>query len=97
MNKKARAKRKAERQRIKAWHKYYEACIAEEKEKRVGYEELARVHSAYISILLKKLGATEDNMIVIKPREVMETLDKDEVRVLYTPMEDSYSLYYIEE
>ena len=93
MNKKTREKRKAERQRIKAWHKYYEACIAEEKGKRVGYEELARVHSAYISILLNELGATKDNMITITASEVKEALEKCEVKAV--PNDDgSYSLYY---
>ena len=92
MNKKTREKRKLEKQRIKAWHKYYEACIAEEKDKRVGYEELARVHSSYISILLNKLGATKDNMITITASEVTEALTRYEARAV--PNGDgSYSLY----
>lgn len=90
-NKKTREKRKIERQRIKKWHNYYEACIAEEKSKRSGYEELATVHSAYISILLNKLGATKDNVITITASEVKEALEKCEVRAI--PTEDGYSLY----
>lgn len=91
MNKKTREKRKIERQRIKAWHKYYEMSIAEEKHKRSGYEELAAVHSAYITILLKKLGATEDNAINVTTSEVKEALDKYEARAI--PTENGYGLY----
>ena len=93
MKKKTREKRKIERQRIKAWHKYYEACIAEEKGKRVGYEELARVHSAYISILLNELGATKDNMITITASEVKDALEHYETRAIPN-VDGSYSLYY---
>lgn len=94
MNKKTREKRKIERQRIKAWHKYYEKRIAEEKGKRSGYEELAIVHSAYISILLKKLGATEENKVDIKASEITEALSKYEARAVAT--EGGFGLYYEE-
>ena len=66
--------------------------LAAEREKVAGYEELAKVHSAYISILLKKLGATKDNMITITPSEVREAFEKYEARAL--PKENGYGLYY---
>lgn len=63
----------------------------EAREKVAGYEQLAKVHSAYISILLKRLGATEDNMLTITASEVAEALSKYEARAM--PAEDGFSLY----
>ena len=65
--------------------------IQDEREKVKGYEQLAKVHSAYISILLNKLGATKDNMITITASEVTEALKKYEARAIQT--EDGFSLY----
>lgn len=65
--------------------------VSDERQKVAGYEQLAKVHSAYISILLKKLGATKDNMITITSAEVTEALKKYEARAL--PSEDGFSLY----
>lgn len=65
--------------------------LTEERERVAGYEQIAQVHSAYISILLKKLGATEDNMITITPSEVTEALKKDEARAVNTG--EGWSLY----
>ena len=62
-----------------------------EREKVAGYEQIAKVHSAYISILLRKLGATEDNAVVITALEVKEALVKYEARAIQ--VEDGYSLY----
>lgn len=63
----------------------------EAREKVAGYEQIAQVHSAYISILLKRLGATKDNMITITASEVTEALKKYEARAM--PAEDGFSLY----
>ena len=65
--------------------------INEEREKVAGYEQIARVHSAYISILLNKLEATKDNPVAITASEVTEALKKYEARAM--PAEDGYSLY----
>lgn len=65
--------------------------VGEEREKVEGYKQIAKVHSAYISILLNKLGATKDNMITITASEVTEALTKYEARAMQT--EDGYSLY----
>ena len=65
--------------------------VAEEREKVAGYEQIAKVHSAYISILLKKLGATEDNMITVTADEIKEALKYYEARAVTTG--GGYSLY----
>lgn len=65
--------------------------VEREREKVAGYEQIAQVHSAYISILLNKLGATKDNMITITASEVTEALKKYESRAM--PAENGYSLY----
>ena len=87
MSKKAREQKR----RVRAWHRHYEDVIAAERGKVKGYEELAMVHSAYITILLKKLGATEDNMLTITPLEITEALQKYEARAV--PAENGFSLY----
>lgn len=65
--------------------------LGAERAKVAGYEQLAKVHSAYISILLKKLGATEDKAIAVKASEVTEALQKYEARA--TATEGGFSLY----
>lgn len=87
MSKKAREQKK----RARAWFRYYRDIIAAERKKIEGYRELAQVHNAYITILLNKLGATEDNMITITASEVTEALTKYETRVV--PAENGFGLY----
>ena len=65
--------------------------VSEEREKVAGYEQLAKVHSAYISILLNELGATKDKPITITASEVTEALKKYEARAM--PAEGGFSLY----
>lgn len=62
-----------------------------ERAKVKDYEAIAKVHSAYISILLKRLGATEDNPQTFTKAEIKETLEKYEARGI--PVEDGYSLW----
>lgn len=70
------------------------AMVNDAKEKVRGYEQVAKVHSAYIGILLKKLGAYKDNAFNIKPEDVADALKNIETRAL--PMEDgSWSLYIV--
>lgn len=87
MSKKAREQKR----RTRAWHRHYEELIAIERGKVAGYEQIAKMHSAYISILLKRQGATKNNVITITASEVKEALEKYEVRAI--PTEDGYSLY----
>lgn len=65
--------------------------VSEEREKVGGYEQIAKVHSAYISILLKRLGATKDNMITITGEEVTEAMQKYEARAVGA--DKGFSLY----
>ena len=85
---------KDKRSKKQKWIDYLEALLAEEKEKVAGYEQLAKVHSAYIAILLKKLGATEDNKVNIPALEVKEAIEKCETRAELT--DDGYSLYCVD-
>ena len=66
--------------------------IADERSKVAGYVEIAKVHSAYIAILLKKLGATTaDNAITFTASDVSEALLKMESRAMQT--EGGFSLF----
>lgn len=65
-----------------------------EREKVKGYEQVAKVHSAYISILLKRLGATEENKVDIPASKVTEALARYEARAMAT--EKGFGLYYEE-
>ena len=68
--------------------------VEREREKVAGYVQVAKVHSAYISILLKKLGATEENKVEIKATEITEALEKYEARAIAT--EEGFALYLVE-
>ena len=83
--------KKQEMARLQKQNEKLLKMIAEERQKVKGYEQIAQVHSAYISILLKRLGATEDNMIDITSAEVTEALKKYEARAIQT--EEGFSLY----
>lgn len=89
MNKKQ--KKINRKHKFKMWIAYYESRYMAERQKVAGYEQVAQVQSAYISILLNKLGATEDNAIAITAPEVAEALKKYEARAKQT--EEGYSLY----
>jgi hypothetical protein len=56
--------------------------LEEERNKVKGYEELARIHNAYIAITLKKMGATSDNPIPIINDEIKEAMEHYEVRAV---------------
>lgn len=83
--------KKQETEKVKMQNDRLIKMVNEEREKVKGYEEIAKVHSAYISILLKKLGVTKDNMITITASEVTEALKKYETRVIR--VDGGYSLY----
>lgn len=67
--------------------------VKAEKEKVAGYNQIAKLHSAYIAILLDKLGGTEDNPILIENIDVTNALEETEVRG-YPPYEGAWCLYY---
>lgn len=82
------------RSRREKWDDYQAEQLEAEIEKNKGYEQLAKVHSAYISILLKKLGATDSNTAIsLTQAEVKEALEKYEARAVIEPTEASYKLY----
>lgn len=81
-----------ELEKVKKQNNKLMKMVAEEREKVAGYEQIAKVHSAYISILLKELGATEDNMITITASEVKDALEHYETRAIPN-VDGSYSLY----
>jgi len=65
--------------------------LIEEREKVKGYEQIGRIHSAYIAILLNRLKATEDNAVVITKEEVTQAIGNFEARAIAT--DESVSLY----
>ena len=76
------------------WIAHLEEQLTAERNKIYGYEEMAKVYSAYIYILLQKLGATKDNVVDIKLSEAEEALKKGETRA--TKTEDGWGLYFEE-
>lgn len=83
--------KKQELAKVKKQNERLMRMVAEEREKVRGYKEIAKVHSAYISILLNRLGATKDNMACITAGEVKEAIEKFEARAMLT--EDGFGLY----
>ncbi len=63
------------------------------KEREAGYAQVAKLHSAYISILLNKLGATEDCPVTISGADITEALSRYEARAVYSNGKDEYSLW----
>ena len=83
--------KKDEFEKVKNQNEKLMKMVAEAREKVAGYEQIAKVHSAYISILLKELGATKDNMITITAGEVKEAMEHYEARAVQA--DSGYSLY----
>ena len=64
--------------------------VNDEREKVAGYEQIAKLHAAYIAHLLSKLGATKENPVTITKNDVAAAM-KLEVRG--APCEDGFKLY----
>ena len=79
--------KKQEMAKLKKQNERLLKMVAEEREKVAGYEQIAKVHSAYIAILLKAIG----NSVTITESEVKEALEKYEVRAFR--VDDGWSLY----
>jgi hypothetical protein len=86
--------KKQELARVQKQNERLMRMVAEEREKVRGYEQVAKANGAYISILLKRLGATEGNKVDIQATEITEALTKYEARAIAT--ESGFSLYYSE-
>ena len=89
-----RTKKKQRLQREKDRKQRLLEMVQREREKIEGYEQMSKVYSAYIYLLLKKLEATKDSMVTFKKDEIQETIQKCAIRAL--PVEDGWSLYYEE-
>ena len=66
-----------------------------EREKVKGYEEIAKLHSAYITILLRRLNATEDKPVTISADDVKNAMSHYEARAFKNDLE-GWS-FYVEE
>lgn len=64
--------------------------VDEAREQVAGYEQLAKLHAAYIAFLLQKLGATKGNPVTITKEDVAEAM-KLEARGL--PDGEGFKLY----
>lgn len=85
-------KREDARSRREKWDDYQAEQFEILKGKTAGYEEMAKVYSAYIYLLLKKLEATKDSVVTFKQDEIQEAIQNCSTRAL--PVEDGWSLYY---
>ena len=89
-----RIKKKQRLQRAKDRNQRLMEMVEREREKIAGHEQMAKVYSAYIYLLLKKLEATKDSMVTFKKDEIQEAIQSCAIRAL--PVEDGWSLYYEE-
>ena len=67
--------------------------VKAEREKVAGYEQIAKAHSAYIAILLKKLDANRSNPVCIKAEDVAEALNTLETRAV-SGEDGAWNLYW---
>ena len=67
--------------------------VKAEREKVAGYEQVAKVHSAYIAIFLKKLGANRSNAVCIRAEEVADALKSLETRAI-SGEDGAWHLYF---
>ena len=67
------------------------SMVTEERERVAGYEQIAKLHAAYIAVLLKRLGVTKDNPVEITDADVQEAM-RHEVRG-YPAGEKAWKLY----
>lgn len=65
--------------------------IGEEREKVAGHEQITKLYSAYIAILLEKMGTTKDAAVDISRTEATEAMSRIEARAI--PTDDGWSLY----
>ncbi len=70
--------------RLQKKNEHLIGMVEEEREKNAGYEEIIRIYTAYISILLKRIGAVKDNGITIKSEDITEALNHYEARATQT-------------
>ncbi len=71
--------------------------VNDEREKTAGYEQVARLYTAYISILLRMLNATEEKRVTIKGTDIKEALERFVASATYDTENDVYSLWCVEQ
>lgn len=64
--------------------------VEAEREKVAGYEQLAKLHAAYIAFLLQKLGATKEAPVTITKEDAAEAM---KLKVLALPGSKCVGLY----
>ena len=69
--------------------------LESEKQKAKAYNKIFQIHSAYVAILLKKMGADKDNAVTLTTEEVMSAKEKLEARAT-VEAEGVYKLFYEE-
>ena len=86
--------KKQELEKVKSQNEKLLKRIAEERQKVSGYEEIAKLYSAYIAILLYKLGAdSEDKAVKISDDVIKSAIANFETRAF--PSDDGiWNLYY---
>ena len=70
--------------------------VRDAKEREIGYEQIAKMYNAYISVLLNRLGATEGNEVVITGEDIANALSSCLARASYNSDKDEYSLWCTE-
>lgn len=74
-------KKKKQIEKLEALNKKLEKMLNDEKDRVDAHKEIAKVHTAYIAILLKKLGATsEETAFEILDEEVSQAIKKYETK-----------------
>ncbi|MBQ4145888.1 MAG: hypothetical protein IJD36_04585 [Clostridia bacterium] len=68
--------------RVKKKNEHLLKMVQDAREREKGYEQVAQVYSAYIAILLKRIGATEDNPVTVGGKEIAEALNNIETLAL---------------
>lgn len=88
--------KKQELEKVKRQNEKLLKIISEERQRVAGYEEIAKLYSAYIAILLQRLKAdSKDTAITLRDEEIKYAITSFETRAV--PMDEgAWSLYYCE-
>ena len=65
-----------------------------EREKVKAYEQIIQIHSAYMGILLKALGATEEKPFEYTHEAVTNAMEN--INAMAIPTENGFKLFYVE-
>ena len=88
-------KKEEKRSRREKWDDYQAEQFEALKETVKGYEEVAKLHSAYIAFLLRKLGATEGAPVIIRDEDIKHSIEHLEARAI--PKSAGVWAFYCEE